>query len=120
MKKTLYLSLALIICVTMLSGCGKANAKTAWLQGKWYSKAWQVTYVFSQKNDDWQIKDVKGNVISESATPSKDSDDKAVTLVDQNGTKFIIKKIDKSTIKFLQTSKKGLMGTTAAVEFVKQ
>ncbi|HCN74440.1 membrane lipoprotein lipid attachment site-containing protein [Pseudolactococcus plantarum] len=120
MKKTLYLSLAIIICITVLSGCGQAKSKTTWLQGKWYSKSWQVTYVFSQKNDNWQIKDGKGNVISKSATPSKDSNDKAITLVDQNGTKFIIKKIDKSTIKFLQTSKKGLMGTTAAVEFVKE
>ncbi|MDN6070545.1 MAG: aldo/keto reductase [Lactococcus plantarum] len=120
MKKTLYLSVAIIICITVLSGCAKAESKTTWLQGNWYSKAWQVTYVFSQKNNNWQIKDVKGNVISESATPSKDSDDKTFTLVDKNGTKYVISKIDNETMKFYQTGKKGLMGTTAAVDFVKQ
>lgn len=120
MKKTVYLSLAIIVCITSLAACTNTKTKYTWLNGKWYSKAWQVTYVFSQKNDNWQIKDVKGNVISSSATPSKDSDDKTLTLIDKNGTKFVIKKIDNTTIKFNQTSKKGMMGTTAAVDFVKQ
>lgn len=118
--------LTLILCLVALSACSNTNNnsssdnKDSWLEGKWYSKSWDTTYVFSNNKGSWKIKDEKGNFISKEATKSKDSIDKELTLVDKDGTQFVINKIDNSHINFHQVSKEGLLGTTATVEFVKK
>lgn len=120
MKKILVSFFTLALCLAVLSACSNEKNNDSWLQGKWYSKSWNIAYAFVKNNDTWKIEDSKGNIISEAASQSEDSSDKGLTLVDKNGTQFVINKIDNSHMKFQQLSKEGLLGTTAAVEFVKK
>lgn len=120
MKKFLVSFFTLALCLTVLSACSNEKNNDSWLQGKWYSKSWNIAYAFVKNNDTWKIEDSKGSIISESASQSEDSSDKGLTLVDKNGTQFVINKIDSSHMTFQQLSKEGLLGTTAAVEFVKK
>lgn len=120
MKKFFVFFFTLALCLAVLSACSNEKNNDSWLQGKWYSKSWNIAYAFVKNNDNWKIEDSKGNIISEAASQSGDSSDKGLTLVDKNGTQFVINKIDNSHMKFQQLSKEGLLGTTAAVEFVKK
>lgn len=119
--KKLLLSTILIISIVTLSSCGTKKSNNNWLAGSWHSKDWNVTYVFSRTESTWNIKTKDGTEIANKATLSKDSSDKnSIKLVDKSGTQFIINKINNSHIKFYQTSKSGLLGTTAQVDFMKQ
>lgn len=121
MKKILISSILLILSVITLSACGANKSNNTWLTGTWYSKEWNVTYVFSESKSVWSIKTKDGNEITNNAKVSKDSSDKkSIKLVDKSGTQFIITKINNSHIKFYQTSKPGMVGTTAQVSFTKQ
>jgi len=120
MKKILISFFALALFLLSLSACSNEKREDSWLQGRWYSKSWNIAYAFVKNNGIWKIEDSKGNIISKSASKSEDSSGKELTLVDKDGTQFVINKIDNSHIKFQQVSKEGLLGTTAAIEFVKK
>lgn len=120
MKKILISFFTLALCLVTLSACSNKKNEDSWLEGKWYSKSWGTTYVFSRNKSNWKIEDEIGNIISQKASKTEDSNSSSMTLVDENGTQYVIVKINNGHIKFQQVSKNGLLGTTAAVNFVKK
>ncbi|KZK08408.1 MULTISPECIES: hypothetical protein [Lactococcus] len=121
MNKIILGGLTLGLGLILLSGCQNRKDSADWLQGKWYSKTWDVTYTFSEEDDIWEIRSGSDGKVSKcSKEYTNESDKKEIELVSKQGTEFHITPINKTHIKFQQISKDGSLGTTDAVEFVKK
>lgn len=120
MKKILISLFNLALCLIVLGACSNEKNKDSWLQGKWYSKSWNIAYAFVKNNDTWKIEDNKGNIICNAASESVKSSDEYLTLIDKNDTQIIINKIDNSHMRFQQVGKEGLLGTTETINFEKK
>lgn len=90
-----------------------------WLRGNWSSEEWQVIYTFRKEKSGWSIRNGE-TWIAKEAKVEKESTNKEIVLVSEEGTRFILKKQDDMHMKFQQLAKEGLVGATNSVEFVKK
>ncbi|EMF0063483.1 hypothetical protein PGC07_002668 [Enterococcus hirae] len=79
---------------------------------------WNVTYDFSELGKEWTIKN-HAQIIVKNARIGKNSTDKDIIIISNDGTKFFISKLNKKEMTFQQVSKEGLIGITNSVKFTK-
>ena len=95
MKKIYTLTL-LAFSVLILTAC---SSQEAWLNGTWKSEKTKSTYVFDGKEkiaEKGEVKDKKGDQFS---------------IVDANGNRHQIKKVDENTIEYQPFTSDGISAT---------
>lgn len=116
MKKYILLLITCLSIFTLAACTNESKETTAWLEGDWHSKAWNVTYEFDEDNGKWSIS-AGDYVLVADATLTLEEGQVLLTATD--GTRYEIKKKSAQLLTFQQLAKEGAQGTTAAVEFEK-
>ena len=117
MMKKIVTSLALVLCAVMLFACqSKQTTSTDWLEGKWYSKEWDMTYEIDEKDGTWSIVFDEGIVV-ENAELSVEG--KVFTLTDKEGTHYVMEQQSDTKILYQKVGDEGVAGTTDQVTFEK-
>ena len=92
MKKIYTLAL-LVFSVFILAAC---SSQEAWLNGTWKGEKNKKTYVFEEKQGKWTILNGKEKLAEKGEVKDKKGDQ--FSIVDANGNRHQIKKVDENTI----------------------
>ena len=100
-------TLALLVCsVFILTAC---SSQEAWLNGTWKSEKTKSTYVFEEKQGKWNILNGKEKIAEKGEVKDKKGDQ--FTIVDANGNRHQIKKVDENTIEYQPFTPDGISAT---------
>ena len=105
MKKIYTLAL-LVFSVFILAAC---SSQEAWLNGTWKSEKTKGTYVFEEKQGKWNILNGKEKIAEKGEVKDKKGDQ--FTIVDANGNRHQIKKVDENTIEYQPFTSDGISAT---------
>lgn len=95
---------------------------TAWLEGKWYSNEWRITYnVKNESKNNWSITQDQHKIAEGPMVVTRKASKSTFIITDKTyKTKFVLTKRDAKHMTFQQQPSKGLLGTTNVVSFVKK
>ena len=105
MKKIYTLAL-LVFSVFILAAC---SSQEAWLNGTWKGEKNKMTYVFEEKQGKWTILNGKEKIAEKGEVKDKKGDQ--FTIVDANGNRHQIKKVDENTIEYQSFTSDGISAT---------
>ncbi|WP_061593177.1 hypothetical protein [Streptococcus gordonii] len=105
MKKIYTLAL-LVFSVFILTAC---SSQEAWLNGTWKGEKNKKTFVFEEKQGKWTILNGKEKIAEKGEVKDKKGDQ--FTIVDANGNRHQIKKVDENTIEYQPFTSDGISAT---------
>ena len=105
MKKIYTLAL-LVFSVFILTAC---SSQEAWLNGTWKGEKNKMTYVFEEKQGKWTILNGKEKIAEKGEVKDKKGDQ--FSIVDVNGNRHQIKKVDENTIEYQPFTSDGISAT---------
>ena len=105
MKKIYTLAL-LVFSVFILTAC---SSQEAWLNGTWKGEKTKKTYVFEEKQGKWTILNGKEKIAEKGEVKDKKGDQ--FSIVDANGNRHQIKKVDENTIEYQPFTSDGISAT---------
>ena len=105
MKKIYTLTL-LAFSAFILTSC---SSQEAWLNGTWKSDKTKQTYVFEEKQSKWTILNGKEKLAEKGEVQDKKGDQ--FIIVDANGNRHQIKKVDENTIEYQPFTSDGISAT---------
>ena len=105
MKKIYTLTL-LAFSAFILTAC---SSQEAWLNGTWKSDKTKQTYVFEEKQSKWTILNGKEKLAEKGEVQDKKGDQ--FIIVDANGNRHQIKKVDENTIEYQPFTSDGISAT---------
>lgn len=100
------------------TGNGDNAESLDWLEGKWKSDQWDVTYQFSDTEAGWQVVNGEEVIITVGSLTDGEKDG-MYTITSSEGTKLYVTKKSDNEIELYQESKSGSLGTTQQVVFEK-